>query len=213
MDPEFEDVARVALASCQDHGFVLAGGNALLAHGIGNRVTHDVDLFTNVADPDAFREAVDQVTRVLEARGDSVRVARADPGFARLLVTPSNRDAEVMVEFAYDYRRFPAVILDVGPVLDPRDALANKLCALYDRGAERDFVDVHRAIEAGVVKDWPEAIALADEQSATPPPREYVRQGLERAEQLDDRVLARYGLDQAWIDRLRDDFADGVAAV
>jgi len=213
VDPQFEDIARVALGACQEHGFVLAGGNALVAHRIGDRVTHDVDLFTNVGDPEAFHQAVIEAKDAFEARGDAVRVARSDPMFVRLYVSPSEQDGEVMVEFGYDYRQFPAVTLDVGPVLDPRDALASKLCALYDRGEERDFIDVHRALEAGVVNSWAEAIGLADQQSATPPPREYVRQGLKQAETLDEGILRSYGLGKSEVERLQESFADGVAAV
>jgi hypothetical protein len=53
---EFQaEVARVALAAARDHGFALAGGNGLAAHGIISRPTHDVDLFT--AAPGAVSEA------------------------------------------------------------------------------------------------------------------------------------------------------------
>jgi hypothetical protein len=40
-------VASVALAAAAEHGFALAGGNALLAHGVITRPTQDVDLFTD----------------------------------------------------------------------------------------------------------------------------------------------------------------------
>lgn len=153
------------------------------------------------------------MTAAFDARGDAVRVARSDALFVRLYVTPAEQELEVMVEFGYDYRQFPAVTLEVGPVLDPRDALASKLCALYDRGEERDFIDVHRALLAGVAKDWTEAIAFADQQTAALLPREYVRAGLGRVGTLDDGILQSYGLDQSEIARMRKTFADGVAAV
>lgn len=41
------DVARRALDATRAHGFALAGGQALIAHGIVSRPTEDVDLFTN----------------------------------------------------------------------------------------------------------------------------------------------------------------------
>jgi hypothetical protein len=52
-------VARVALRAASDHGFALAGGNALVAHGIISRPTHDVDLFT--AEPGAVDAAAGPV--------------------------------------------------------------------------------------------------------------------------------------------------------
>ncbi|MET9297760.1 hypothetical protein ABZX66_00405 [Micromonospora aurantiaca] len=47
-DPFQHEVARIALAVAGRHGFALAGGQALIAHGIGARPTEDVDLFTDV---------------------------------------------------------------------------------------------------------------------------------------------------------------------
>jgi hypothetical protein len=42
-----KQVAVIALLAASGHGFALAGGNALLAHGVINRATADVDLFTD----------------------------------------------------------------------------------------------------------------------------------------------------------------------
>jgi hypothetical protein len=39
-------VAAIALGAAAKHGFALGGGNALIAHGIIDRLTEDVDLFT-----------------------------------------------------------------------------------------------------------------------------------------------------------------------
>ena len=53
------DVARIALDVAGAHGFALAGGNALVAHGIVQRPTKDVDLFSNEAGgPGAVTAAV-----------------------------------------------------------------------------------------------------------------------------------------------------------
>jgi len=130
-----------------------------------------------------------------------------------MYVTPAGQTDEILVELSQDYRRFPAVDLGVGPVPDPRDALANKLCALYDRGADRDYIDVHRSLESGVVGSWADATELADQQSATPPPRDYVRQGLEHAKNLDASELARYGLSDSDMADLRHNFDKGVATI
>ena len=40
-------VAAVALAAAAEHGFALGGGNALLAHGVIDRPTQDVDVFSD----------------------------------------------------------------------------------------------------------------------------------------------------------------------
>ncbi|MFV2018338.1 nucleotidyl transferase AbiEii/AbiGii toxin family protein [Micromonospora sp. LOL_023] len=45
---EFQaEVARLALVVASRHGFALAGGHALIAHGVVDRPTEDVDLFTD----------------------------------------------------------------------------------------------------------------------------------------------------------------------
>jgi predicted nucleotidyltransferase len=54
-----ERLARTALARIGDRGFVLAGGSAVVAHGLSSRATEDVDLFTNrMHDSTNFRAAV-----------------------------------------------------------------------------------------------------------------------------------------------------------
>jgi hypothetical protein len=40
-------VAVIALRAAAGHGFALGGGNALLAHGIIDRPTQDVDVFSD----------------------------------------------------------------------------------------------------------------------------------------------------------------------
>ena len=66
------EVAAVALHAAARHGFALAGGNALIAHGIIDRPTEDVDLFSDQetgvaaaaqAVEDALREAGFQAER------------------------------------------------------------------------------------------------------------------------------------------------------
>jgi hypothetical protein len=37
-------VAPIALGAASEHGFALGGGNALIAHGVIDRTTQDVDL-------------------------------------------------------------------------------------------------------------------------------------------------------------------------
>ncbi|WP_157361907.1 hypothetical protein [Haloechinothrix halophila] len=46
MDPLHERLARVGLSAIGRYGFCLAGGYAVQAHGLINRRSEDVDLFT-----------------------------------------------------------------------------------------------------------------------------------------------------------------------
>ena len=60
-------VAAVALATAAEHGFALGGGNALLAHGVITRPTHDVDLFTD--QKHGVQAAADAVQAALRRAG------------------------------------------------------------------------------------------------------------------------------------------------
>lgn len=54
-------VTRVALEAIGESGFALAGSSAIREHGLINRPTRDVDLFTSNRDPDTFTAAVDSI--------------------------------------------------------------------------------------------------------------------------------------------------------
>lgn len=45
MDQRHRELARIGLTATQNYGFALAGGYALVTHGLVDRVTEDVDLF------------------------------------------------------------------------------------------------------------------------------------------------------------------------
>ncbi|MFG1791929.1 hypothetical protein [Nocardia sp. NPDC049149] len=47
MEPRHRRLAEIALAVAGDQGFALAGGYAVRAHGMGDRPSGDVDLFTD----------------------------------------------------------------------------------------------------------------------------------------------------------------------
>ena len=147
IDPFQADVARIALATAAEHGFALAGGNALVAHGIVQRDTEDVDLFSPepggpgaVAHPirDALAQAGYHVelTRPPEAHGGE---------FARLEVTRG--DHTMHLDLARDWRKWPPVQLDVGPVLHLDDAVSSKVNAMVTRRLPRDYIDVAAALD------------------------------------------------------------------
>jgi hypothetical protein len=47
MEPRHEQIAKIALVAGARYGLALAGGYAVSAHGMGNRPSGDVDLFTS----------------------------------------------------------------------------------------------------------------------------------------------------------------------
>lgn len=132
MEPLHARLARVGLAAASSYGFVLAGGYAVQAHGFLERISDDVDLFTGIADPVAFSGAVDRVATAYRDDGFTVDVELPGDVFARFTVIgEAGRGAKV--EMGCDWRFRPSAQLDIGPVLHPDDAAANKVTTLFGR--------------------------------------------------------------------------------
>lgn len=151
MEPKHRRIAEIALAAAGRYGLALAGGYAVRAHGMGNRRSGDVDLFTDWQRRADFPAAVQVVVKALEDHGYTVTTSAANETFARLQVSePGDPLAEPeKVELSADWRSHPPVTLDIGPVLHPDDAVANKMGALYGRALARDFLDIDAAITSG----------------------------------------------------------------
>ncbi|MGH3929709.1 MAG: nucleotidyl transferase AbiEii/AbiGii toxin family protein [Pseudonocardiaceae bacterium] len=146
MNPRHRELARIGLVATQNYGFALAGGYALATHGLVERATEDVDLFTNHLDPDEFTRAVETISAAYEEAGQSVTVIRRAELYARLHV---GNDDPVQVELAYDWRAEIPAQFDIGPVLDRDDVVAGKVLALWGRQEARDYIDVHAALASG----------------------------------------------------------------
>ncbi len=115
MDPFHERLARVGLAALAEYGFALAGGYAVQAHGILDRPSEDIDLFTTLASEARFAEAVRVAAAAFAADGLSVEVLVENPGFARLLVIDASGGRSSKVELGIDWRQYPPTTLDIGP--------------------------------------------------------------------------------------------------
>ncbi|OJV25166.1 MAG: hypothetical protein BGO26_05315 [Actinobacteria bacterium 69-20] len=192
MDIAQSRVASIALAAVEGDGFVLAGGYAIAVHGIGDRPSDDIDLFTNLIDPGHFAAATHKVTDALSAAGWVVEVARAAETFARLT---ASRDAEtVTLDLGVDYRRFPPAVMTLGPVLSLEDAAGSKMSALYGRGEVRDYIDVYAVAQSGAFSPQ-QILALGDDREATPMDRAILSQRLLDATHLSDTAFAEYGVD------------------
>lgn len=138
-------VARLTAGLVEAEPFAVAGGAALIVHGIVVRATRDLDFFATASD------AVAGVLPVLEEalrRDDLAVIRRRDtPGFARLEVTDEAGDI-VEVDLAYDARILPAQESELGWVLHPDEVAADKMLALYGRAEARDVHDVAEALAA-----------------------------------------------------------------
>jgi hypothetical protein len=149
MEPRHERIARIALAAGGRYGLALAGGYAVSAHGMGSRPSGDVDLFTSWQRRGEFAELAAAVIAALESAGYKASVIMSAETFRRLILTDSADGSEEKVELSVDWRAHEPVQLDVGPVLHPDDAVANKVCALFGRALPRDFLDVDAAVVSG----------------------------------------------------------------
>ena len=85
MLPFHRRLAQIGLAAVSEFGFVLAGGYAISANGMGDRPSEDVDLFTNNPDPDDFAAAVQRLRSAYQANGLHVEDIRIRPNFADFL--------------------------------------------------------------------------------------------------------------------------------
>ena len=149
MEPRHEQIARIALAAGARYGLALAGGYAVAAHGMGNRPSGDVDLFTSWQRRGEFPELKATVIAALEAAGYKVSVIMSAETFTRLTLASPEGGTEEKVELAVDWRAHDPVQLAIGPVLHSDDAVANKVCALFGRALPRDFLDVDAAVMSG----------------------------------------------------------------
>ena len=135
------EVTRIALSGIAGFGFALAGSGAIREHGVIDRPTEDVDLFTTTRDPVEFVRAVERVSKDLRERGYEVGEVRRATWFARLRVRAAD-GTRLEVDLGVDWRKSAPVVLGVGPVLSVEDAVGSKVSALYLRGEPRDYLDV-----------------------------------------------------------------------
>lgn len=204
IEPFKARVVELALAAAADQGFALAGGNALIAHGLLNRRTDDVDLFSPV--PGGVGQVLNAVCSALRADGFEVEVLRA-PGdhgdnFAELAIRRGGQSTQM--DLGQDWRARETVTLAVGPVLHLDDAVGSKMTALLGRALPRDFVDIAAALNRYSRKqllelafDRDRGLRVLDVALAT-----------QRLDRLENDQFERYALTANDIARLRDQFAD-----
>ncbi|WP_396908160.1 nucleotidyl transferase AbiEii/AbiGii toxin family protein [Mycolicibacterium sp.] len=199
MDAFHARAARVALAVLSRYGFVLAGGYAVQVHGIGDRLSEDVDLFTDQSDVDKFRTAAAAAVEAWEADGIAVTLDEHSGTFARFYLADGRQ--RMKAELSHDWRADPPVVLDVGPVLSRDDSVASKVIALFARGEARDYIDIYAAESSGAYtrRDL-EALAAARDLGFNIPA---FAQSLRASSRHDDSAYAAYGLSGGQIAALR----------
>ncbi|MEH0975180.1 nucleotidyl transferase AbiEii/AbiGii toxin family protein [Micromonospora sp. CPCC 205546] len=202
----YREVARVALSAAGPYRFVLGGGVAWAAHGLVTRPTEDVDLFADVEG--AAAAAADGVRRALERAGFEVTDADPDSELAELFegfdrdlrdFVVSRDGRLIRLSLARLDRHRSPVVMDLGPVMDVRDLMANKTAALVNRREVRDYIDVAAALEHHGVAELLDLARQLDPALD----EEDVRAAGRYLDRLPDRRFARYGLNPAAVARIR----------
>ena len=141
-DVEYQrEVTRLALDALASGGFALAGSGAIREHGIIDRPTQDIDLFTSVTSTEAFAGSTKRLAAEMRERGLEVVERRSAPQFANFSVTsPTGQTVEV--DLGVDWRAAEPVTLSIGPVLSLEDAVGSKVVAVYSRAEVRDYLDL-----------------------------------------------------------------------
>lgn len=138
------EAARLLFGLAEAEGFALAGGSALVALGIVDRTTRDLDAFVAAGAGDRPGDVGPLVAAFEEAlivSGWSVEVRRRHDTFTRLVAMFDGEMIEV--DLAVDSPPLFAVESIEGiPILAPQDLAARKVLAVLDRGEGRDFTDL-----------------------------------------------------------------------
>lgn len=124
---------------------MLAGGAALVATGLTDRPTNDIDLFgadlaQGIAPP------ADALEAACVEHGWTIERVRDTATFRRLIVRRAAD--ELLVDLAIDSPPLGTpTVTAFGPTYPPEELAARKVLALFDRAEARDFVDVHTLSE------------------------------------------------------------------
>ncbi|MFG2296182.1 nucleotidyl transferase AbiEii/AbiGii toxin family protein [Streptomyces sp. NPDC048603] len=182
-----------------DHPLVLAGGYAVQAHGLVDRLSQDLDVATQ--DPAPMAEIAARLQAGLAERGWRVRLVDADPLAARLMVTDPVTGEDCAVDLLKEHFWTSPVDTEYGPVLALDTVIGTKVRALADRGLARDLIDVHAAARLHGTRDLERLGARHARDDGFL--LEDLRDRLSGSEWIDDEEFGTYGLDGAAIGELR----------
>ena len=199
---DFQDhLVRVGLGVLGDYGFALAGGYALQAHQLVDRLSEDVDMFTNNQEPERFTEAVAALADAYRQQRLKVEIVRQADTFARLEVSDPTTGQAGSVDLAGDYRKEEPVRLSVGPVLAETDAVATKVAAVFSRGYARDYLDLAGILESGrFSRDALIDLAASVDAGFS---RAWFAEALAAVDRFEDDQFLRYGVSAERVAQVR----------
>ncbi len=193
---------RRLLADVLDIGescpLALAGGYAVMAHGLVDRTSHDLDVATESAE--RMEDIAERMDAGLRERGWTVRVVEADPLSARLFVADPDSGEECEIDVFKEVLWRPPVRTEYGLVLSLEDVVGTKVRALADRGLARDLIDVRAAADRW---HYPELEELGRRHAQDTFDLADLQTRLTGADWIDDTEFAAYGLDHEAVSELR----------
>ncbi|GAA3060111.1 nucleotidyl transferase AbiEii/AbiGii toxin family protein [Streptomyces glomeratus] len=201
------------LAVGAPYPLAIAGGYAVLAHGLVDRPSRGVDVATE--SPERMEDIASAVRAGLVERGWFVRSLEAEPLSARLVVGDPVSGEECELNVLKEVLWRPPVLTDLGLTLSLEDAVGTKVRALADRGFARDLIDVHAASDR-----WsrPELEELGRRHARDTFDLADLQARLSGVEWVDDREFALYGVDddaiaglRRWAQEWADDIAERLA--
>ena len=212
VDPFHARVAQIALTVADRHGFALGGGLALIAHGVLERPTEDVDLFSDVEN--SVPAAAAAVRSALQAAGIAVATVEDDSDLGdviydldgHMIEMTAYRDQDddgVRLSLGHLHRVHRPVILEIGPVMHLDDLTAWKVAALVARAEPRDLVDVN----AFLLEHTPQQLIAMARQVDPGMEDEDIAAAGRRLDVMPDWELTNYGLDETAVAELRRRFA------
>ncbi|WP_433374403.1 nucleotidyl transferase AbiEii/AbiGii toxin family protein [Streptosporangium sp. CA-115845] len=205
MDDYHRRLARIALGAAGEHGFALAGGYAVQAHGVLQRPSEDIDLFTSSVRDD-FADGVTKVCNAYAEHGLAVHVDVESPQFVRLSVSDAATGQVTKVELAADLRAHPPVTMEIGPVVHLDDVAGGKVEALFTRAEVRDFIDVDALLTSGRFSRERLLDLAASRDLGFD--RAVFAQMLSAIDLYPDSEFIAYGLTEPQVHTLRSHFAD-----
>lgn len=136
--------ARALFDLPESDGFALAGGSALVALGVVDRLTRDLDAFIAAQPgnpPGDVGPLATSFSAALTAEGWTIQLVRDHVTFARLLATLDGETIEIDLAVGSP-PLFPLQQVDGIPALTAGDLAARKVLAILDRTEGRDFTDL-----------------------------------------------------------------------
>ena len=198
MDQLQERLARIGLEVAAQQGFVLGGGHAVQLHGMGARPSEDIDLF---APQRGTPEQIEQV--VVDAyrrEGFQVEVWLRTPDLVQMEVSDATGHS-CKVDLGVFWQTRSPVMLEIGPVLHPDDAVAGKMDALFNRWAPQDFLDIEAILCSGrYTRD--QLLAVAEEHNPGFD-RSMFAEALSYLERVPDRDFLAYGVTSERVEAMR----------